>query len=771
MNETKTMPLVALRGLTVFPYMALHFDIGRVKSIKALERAMFEDQEIMLCTQKDLQTENPESDDIYKIGTVSRIKQILKLPGDIIRVLVEGQTRAAINSIIQSEPFLEAEVIIFNEDSHPTSLETQALMRMLLNELDKYAKTADRITSETRLNLQSISNPSHFADIVAANILREQNERQEILECIDVDKRLEKLYSMLVKETELAEIEQQIQSRVRSQIDKSQKEYYLREQIKAISKELGENENENEELRSRIEGAGLPEEVKQKADKELSRLVKTPSNSPEYSMIRAYIDWILELPWTKESIDNNDFSKTAKILDDEHYGLEKVKERILEYLAVCCLKQNMKSPILCFVGPPGVGKTSIATSIAHALGRSFVRMSLGGVHDEAEIRGHRRTYIGAIPGRIINGMRQAKTVNPVFLLDEIDKMGNDFRGDPASAMLEVLDSNQNNTFRDHYLELPYDLSKVMFIATANTADTIPRPLLDRMEVITIPGYTEQEKAEIAKRHLIPKQMSEHGIKKKALSIPPAVIHDIINYYTRESGVRSLERQIASICRKAARKLVDSDETVRVNRKNLSEFLGVQRYHYDKAGSSDEVGLATGLAWTSVGGETLNIEVATMPGTGELRLTGQLGDVMKESAKTAFSLIRSKCKEWSINPDFYKELDIHIHIPEGAIPKDGPSAGITLTTAMVSALTGIPVLNHVAMTGEITLRGKVLPIGGLKEKTLAAHRAGIKTVIIPKENEKDLADIPESIREKLHFVLADSIETVLETALIKSPRSK
>ncbi|MBS7262981.1 MAG: endopeptidase La [Eubacteriales bacterium] len=772
MNVLKTLPLVALRGLTLFPHMALHFDIRRAKSLSAVEKAMFAGQDVFLCSQKSADVKDPSADDICLVGTLAKIKQLLKLPDGNMRVLVEGRSRVVIQNYLQTDPYFEAEGLVIDETEYETDSELTALIRLVSEEFDNYIKVTDKISPDVHNDIASILNPGHFADVIAANVIKNQKEKQAHLERLDVKQRLESLYTILLREIDILTVEQKITSRVRTQIDKSQKEYYLREQIKAISKELGEDEDEIHALRERIDAAGLPEAVHEKAVKEYTRLSRMPAAAPEAPMIRAYIDLLLELPWTVKTVDNTDLQKSEAILNDEHYGLEKVKDRILEYLAVCHLKKNMKGPILCFVGPPGVGKTSIATSIAHALGRKFVRMSLGGVHDEAEIRGHRRTYIGAIPGRILAGMKTAGTVNPVFLLDEIDKMGNDFRGDPASAMLEVLDSNQNNTFRDHYLEMPYDLSNVLFIATANTTETIPRPLMDRMEIITLSSYTEEEKLMIAKRHLLPKQLAEHGLNADQLKIPADVMRSLINHYTREAGVRSLERQIGAVCRKAARKLTENgDAPIRMTQTMLTDYLGPHQYEHDHIGKSDQIGVVTGLAWTSVGGETLNVEVVTMPGSGEVNLTGQLGDVMKESARAALSFIRANSDNLGLDKDFYKNIDVHIHVPEGAVPKDGPSAGITIATAMVSAFTGIPVRKDVAMTGEITLTGSVLPIGGLKEKVLAAKRCGVNRVIIPSDNKRDLADIPENIRSKIEFITASDIHTVLHHALVRRPEKK
>ncbi|MCM8900099.1 endopeptidase La [Caldicoprobacter algeriensis] len=775
-NKLRRIPCLPLRGLTVFPYMVLHFDVGRQKSIAALEEAMVNDQELLLVTQKDAKMDDPGFDDIYHVGTVSKIKQLLKLPGDTIRVLVEGLKRGRIVECISTDPCFEVEIEEIEEnDPEPGNLEQEALMRSVLDIFEDYVKLGNRVSPDTLISVNAVEKPGQLADIIAANVLVKIEDKQSILEAFDPQDRLEKLYGILTREIQILEIERKINQRVKKQIDKLQREYYLREQLKAIQKELGEKDGigeEVEEYRRKIEEAQLPEEAYEKAMKELDRLYRMPPGSPEIGIIRTYLDWLVELPWNVETEDNTDIKKAAKILDEDHYGLEKVKERVLEYLAVHQLTQQMKGPILCFVGPPGVGKTSIARSIARALNRKFVRMSLGGVRDEAEIRGHRRTYVGAIPGRIIASIRQAGTKNPVFLFDEIDKMSSDFRGDPASAMLEVLDPEQNFAFRDHYLEVPFDLSKVMFLTTANTLETIPRPLLDRMEVIHISGYTEEEKLHIASRYLIPKQVKEHGLKEGSVQIPERVIRDIINYYTREAGVRNLERQIATICRKAARKILETgQQCVRITSGNLKRYLGVPIYRYEKAGQHDQAGIVTGLAWTAVGGETLLVEAIHMPGTGKLVLTGQLGDVMKESAQAGFSYIRAKARDFGIDPNFYNNTDIHVHIPEGAIPKDGPSAGITMTTAIISALTGIPARSDVAMTGEITLRGRVLPIGGLKEKVLAAHRAGITKVIIPAENEKDLKEIPENVKRKVKIVLVEHMDQVLEHALVEVPKPK
>jgi ATP-dependent Lon protease len=766
--RTRQMPLLPLRGLTVFPYMVLHFDVGRQKSIAALEDAMVNDQDIFLVTQKEPEIEEPDKDSLLKVGTVSKIKQLLKLPGDTIRVLVEGINRGRIIEFLENDKFFEVLIEEQVDQGESDPLEEEALMRTVMDSFEEYIKLSNKISPDTLVSVNTVDDIGQFADILAANVLVKNSHKQEVLEAFQPIERLQILHEFLENEIQILRIEKKINLRVKKQIDKVQREYYLREQMKAIQKELGESDSisaDVEEYNERIEKAALPKEVHEKAMKELDRFSRTPASSPESSIIRTYLDWILDLPWNYETKDNHNLKTAARILDQDHYGLDEVKERVMEYLAVLQLTQNMKGPILCFVGPPGVGKTSIAKSIARALGRNFVRMSLGGVRDEAEIRGHRRTYVGSIPGTIISSMKQAGSKNPVFLLDEIDKMSSDFRGDPASAMLEVLDPEQNHTFRDHYLELPYDLSKVMFLTTANTLDTIPRPLLDRMEVIRIAGYTEEEKTNIALKYLIPKQLEAHGLKRGNIIFTEQSVRSIINLYTREAGVRGLERQIAAICRKGVRFLLETGrKRIRITPNNLHEYLGVPRFSVNKANQKDEIGMVTGLAWTAVGGDTLYIEVTPMMGTGKLVLTGQLGDVMKESARAGLSYIRSKAKEFGIDPEFYSNTDIHIHIPEGAIPKDGPSAGITIATAIISALTKTPVRRDVAMTGEITLRGRVLPIGGLKEKILAAHRAGITKVIIPDENTKDLEEIPENIREEIEIVAVQHMEEVLKHAL-------
>lgn len=768
-GKFRRIPLLPLRGLLVYPSMVLHLDVGREKSVKALEKAMVEDSLILLCSQSEMNIEEPTKEDIYRVGTVSRVRQMLKLPNGTIRVLVEGVNRAEIMEFVANEEFYEVAVREWHEKPADDP-EIDALMRSVLGQFEHYINLSKKVTPETLAAVSDIDEPGRLADVICSHLSLKIKDKQEILETLDVRERLEKLLDFLNNEREVLELERKINQRVKKQMEKTQKEYYLREQMKAIQKELGEKEGragEVEELRSQLEGRELPEKVREKVEKEIDRLEKMPASSAEGGVIRNYIDWLLGLPWGKLTEDDLDIVRAEEILNEDHYGLEKPKERVLEYLAVQKLVKRLKGPILCLVGPPGVGKTSIARSMARSLGRQFIRLSLGGVRDEAEIRGHRRTYVGAMPGRIIQGMKTAGTMNPVVLLDEIDKMAMDFRGDPAAALLEVLDPEQNNTFSDHFIELPFDLSKVMFITTANAAHNIPRPLLDRMEMLYIPGYTEIEKLKIAERYLLPKQKREHGLEEEQLLVGEGTLLQLIREYTREAGVRNLEQQVASLCRKAAKEIVkDPEKKLLVTEELLKEYLGPAKFRYGMAEEQDQVGAVTGLAWTEVGGDTLVIEVTVMPGTGKLTLTGKLGDVMKESAQAAFSYTRSRVNELHIPADFHEKNDIHIHIPEGAIPKDGPSAGITMATALISALTNVPVSRHVAMTGEITLRGRVLPIGGLKEKSLAAHRAGIRTVLMPKDNEKDLEEIPESIREAMTFIPVGHMDEVLEHALVQ-----
>ncbi|KRV45075.1 endopeptidase La [Bacillus sp. TH007] len=768
----KNVPLLPLRGLLVYPTMVLHLDVGREKSVQALEQAMMNDHMIFLATQREISIDEPGEEEIFKVGTYTKIKQMLKLPNGTIRVLVEGLNRAQIESYMELEDYTSVDIKELTEEELKDA-EAEALMRTLLDHFDQYIKISKKISAETYATVTDIEEPGRMADIVASHLPLKLKDKQEVLETVDVKKRLNRVISLIHNEKEVLEIEKKIGQRVKRSMERTQKEYYLREQMKAIQKELGDKEGKTGEvstLMTKIEESGMPDSVRETALKELNRYEKIPSSSAESSVIRNYIDWLINLPWGTYTEDRLDLKLASEILDDEHHGLEKVKERVLEYLAVQKLTNSLKGPILCLAGPPGVGKTSLAKSIAKSLDRKFIRISLGGVRDESEIRGHRRTYVGAMPGRIIRGMSKAGTMNPVFLLDEIDKMSSDFRGDPSSAMLEVLDPEQNHNFSDHYIEETFDLSQVLFIATANNLATIPGPLRDRMEIITIAGYTEVEKAEIVKDHLLPKQLKEHGLKKGNLQLREAAIYDMIRYYTREAGVRGLERQLAAICRKAARAIVAEDrKRITVTEKNLSEFLGKRLYRYGQAETTDQVGVVTGLAYTTVGGDTLSIEVSLSPGKGKLLLTGKLGDVMRESAQAAFSYIRSKADELNIDPQFNEKHDIHIHVPEGAVPKDGPSAGITIATALVSALTGRPVSKEVGMTGEITLRGRVLPIGGLKEKALGAHRAGLKTIILPKDNEKDIDDIPESVREGLTFIPVSHLDEVLEKALVGEGR--
>ncbi|MDQ0224692.1 endopeptidase La [Metabacillus niabensis] len=765
--NTRIVPLLPLRGLLVYPTMVLHLDVGRDKSVQALERAMMDENIIFLSTQKEIAIDEPKKEDIYEVGTLTKIKQMLKLPNGTIRVLVEGLERGEIQRFVEEDEYYSVEVAIY-KDPEAKSVEEEALMRTMLEYFEQYIKLSKKVSSETYATVSDINEPGRMADIITSHLPLKLKEKQEVLETLDIKERLNKVISIIHNEKEVLQLEKKIGQRVKRSMERTQKEYYLREQMKAIQKELGDKEGKAGEVTTiteRIEQAGMPENVKVVALKELERYEKIPSSSAESAVIRNYIEWLLSLPWTKATEDRLDINIAEQILDEEHYGLEKVKERVIEYLAVQQLTKSLKGPILCLAGPPGVGKTSLARSVAKSLNRNFVRISLGGVRDESEIRGHRRTYVGAMPGRIIQGMKKAGTINPVFLLDEIDKMSSDFRGDPSSALLEVLDPEQNHSFSDHYIEETYDLSKVMFIATANNLATIPGPLRDRMEIITIAGYTELEKVHIAKDHLLPRQLEEHGLKKSHLQIREDAILSIIRYHTREAGVRSLERQLAKICRKAAKLIVKAErKKIIITDKNLQDFLGKNIFHYGQAELEDQVGVATGLAYTTVGGDTLSIEVSVAPGKGKLILTGKLGDVMKESAQAAFSYIRSRAEELKIDGDFHEKNDIHIHVPEGAVPKDGPSAGITMATALISALTKRPVRKEVGMTGEITLRGRVLPIGGLKEKSLSAHRAGLTKIIIPKENEKDLDDIPESVRNDLTFVLVSHLDEVLKHAL-------
>ncbi|HHI5791394.1 TPA: endopeptidase La [Clostridioides difficile] len=778
-NYTKIdheLPLIPLRGLAIFPYMILNFDIGREISLKALDQAMMDEELIFLTSQKEAEVDEPGEEDFYHVGTICKVKQMIKLPGDTVRVLVEGVSRGRVKKIEQEDGYFRAviEEIVFDSDNldSETEVEIEAFVRNVFDAFEEYINIGNRVSPEILISLADIEDVDRFIDTIAANIYLKSSQKQEILEEFDIRKRLELIYSILLEEIDILKIEKKITLRVKKQMNKVQKEYYLREQLKAIQKELGEEEDINseaDEYREKLKKIKAPKTTKEKIEKEIDKFSKISSMSPDVSVSRNYLDTIFSLPWNKETKDKLDITKAKDILDEDHYGLEKVKERILEYLAIRTLAKSLKGPIICLVGPPGTGKTSIVKSIARALNRKFVRISLGGVRDEAEIRGHRRTYVGSIPGRIINGVKEAQTKNPVFLFDEIDKMAADYKGDPASAMLEVLDPEQNKDFVDHYLEIPFDLSKILFVTTANSLGNIPRPLLDRMEVIEVSGYIEEEKLNIAKKYLLPKQIKEHALKENFIKIDDETLRSIINHYTREAGVRTLERTIGKICRKVAKKYVEDPtlEEVVINKSDLEAYLGKDMFKYQLAEVNPQIGLVNGLAWTEVGGVTLEVEVNVLKGKGEIVLTGKLGDVMKESAKTGISYIRSIVDKFDIDPDFYKTNDIHIHIPEGAVPKDGPSAGITMALAVISALTKRPVPGNIAMTGEITLRGRVLAVGGVKEKLLAAHRAGITEVLIPKECEADLDEIPENVKEKMEFVLVEHMDEVLEQALLKS----
>ncbi|MCR1482818.1 endopeptidase La [Clostridioides difficile] len=778
-NYTKIdheLPLIPLRGLAIFPYMILNFDIGREISLKALDQSMMDEELIFLTSQKEAEVDEPGEEDFYHVGTICKVKQMIKLPGDTVRVLVEGVSRGRVKKIEQEDGYFRAviEEIVFDSDNldSETEVEIEAFVRNVFDAFEEYINIGNRVSPEILISLADIEDVDRFIDTIAANIYLKSSQKQEILEEFDIRKRLELIYSILLEEIDILKIEKKITLRVKKQMNKVQKEYYLREQLKAIQKELGEEEDINseaDEYREKLKKIKAPKTTKEKIEKEIDKFSKISSMSPDVSVSRNYLDTIFSLPWNKETKDKLDITKAKDILDEDHYGLEKVKERILEYLAIRTLAKSLKGPIICLVGPPGTGKTSIVKSIARALNRKFVRISLGGVRDEAEIRGHRRTYVGSIPGRIINGVKEAQTKNPVFLFDEIDKMAADYKGDPASAMLEVLDPEQNKDFVDHYLEIPFDLSKILFVTTANSLSNIPRPLLDRMEVIEVSGYIEEEKLNIAKKYLLPKQIKEHALKENFIKIDDETLRSIINHYTREAGVRTLERTIGKICRKVAKKYVEDPtlEEVVINKSDLETYLGKDMFKYQLAEVNPQIGLVNGLAWTEVGGVTLEVEVNVLKGKGEIVLTGKLGDVMKESAKTGISYIRSIVDKFDIDPEFYKTNDIHIHIPEGAVPKDGPSAGITMALAVISALTKRPVPGNIAMTGEITLRGRVLAVGGVKEKLLAAHRAGITKVLIPKECEADLDEIPENVKEKMEFVLVEHMDEVLEQALLKS----
>ena len=770
-NETRSLPMVALRGLTIMPEMIVHFDVSRERSIAAIQQAMVEEQEIFLVAQKSIETENPGQDDVYETGTVASVKQLIKLSKKVVRVLVEGKNRAVLKKIEETDPYLRAEVEVLEEQeiTIPDDLNAEAMMRGLKEIITEYAAKNGKISKESVAEILDITDLKRLVNEVAANIPLKYKDQQELLEELDFWSRYEKLSLKLVNEMQIMEIKEELQRKVKNKVDKHQKEYLLREQLKVIREELGEDTtfsdaDEFEEACSKLDA---PEEVKEKLHKEIGRFKNTIGSQAENGVIRTYIETILEMPWNKRAEDNTDINYAKEVLEADHYGLEQVKERILEFLAVRTLTQKGESPILCLVGPPGTGKTSIAKSLARSLKKPFVRISLGGVRDEAEIRGHRKTYVGAMPGRIANGIRTAGVKNPVLLLDEIDKVSTDYKGDTFSALLEVLDSEQNSKFRDHYLEVPLDLSEVTFITTANTLQTIPRPLLDRMEIIEISSYTENEKLHIAIEHLIPKQLEKHGITNEQLSFSKKAIWKIAHNYTKEAGVRQLEREIGNICRKAAKELLTTEkEKITVTDRNLHKFLGKEKYSYQMANAAPEVGIVRGLAWTSVGGDTLQIEVNVMPGKGEIMLTGQLGDVMKESARAGISYIRSVSKKYAIAEDFFEKHDIHVHIPEGAVPKDGPSAGITMATAMLSAVAGKKVRADLAMTGEITLRGRVLPIGGLKEKLLAAKNARIQTVLIPKENTADVEELSSEITKGLEIIPVETMEEVLKKALTR-----
>ena len=762
-----TLPIIALRGMTILPDMIIHFDVNRTKSVQALEAAMVEEQNVFLVTQLDPETDHPGAKDLYTMGTVAKIKQLVKLPQDTVRVLVEGKFRARMENLIQEEPYMSAEVTIFEDRCELEELRGASMLRYLKNQLEIYASVNNQLSAELVRKLDAEEDPLKLINQLSINIPMDYQERQSLLESIDIEERFETLVTLMNREVEIIRINKEIQAKVKERVDKSQREYVLREQLRVIREELGENNlvSEAEEFEQALKKLKADKTVKGKIAKEIERFKATGNNPSENGVLRGYIETLLEMPWGKAGKDNPDISRAEDILRADHYGLEKVKERILEYLAVRQLAKKGDAPILCLVGPPGTGKTSIARSVARSLNKEYVRISLGGVHDEAEIRGHRKTYVGAMPGRIATALKSAGVNNPVMLLDEVDKVGNDYKGDPFAALLEVLDSEQNNKFRDNYVEIPMDLSNVLFIATANTVSTIPRPLLDRMEVIEISSYTENEKMHIAREHLIPKQLELHGFTKKQIVISDKALEKIIMNYTREAGVRNLERRIGDICRKSAKKVMSSGKkNVKITDKNLEKYLGKPRYTFDLANTKDEIGVVRGLAWTSVGGDTLSVEVNVLPGTGKFELTGQLGDVMKEPARAGISYIRSMISKYGVDKEFFANNDIHIHIPEGAVPKDGPSAGITMATAMISAIIRKKVRADVAMTGEITLRGRVLPIGGLKEKVLAAKIAKIKTVIVPEANRQDIEELEKEITDGIEIRFVSAMDEVLELAL-------
>ncbi len=765
-EKKETYPVLPLRDIVVYPKMVVPLFVGREKSIRALQAGVDSDKNIILATQKDPGIEDPTEDDIYHVGTIGTVLQLLRLPDGTVKVLIEGLERVRIDSFVENEEFLEANATLLPEVDKSSDVELEALVRAVLSQFEEYVKLSKKIPPEVLVAVDQIDDYSKLADTIASHLTLKIADKQELLEGETLKDRFEKILGFMDAEVTLLEVENKIKSRVKKQMEKSQKEYYLNEQMKAIQKELGDGDEDNEiaEYTKKIEKTKLSKEAREKALSEVKKLKTMSAMSSEATVVRNYLDWLLDIPWKKRSKVNKDLAKALAILEKDHYGLEKVKERIIEYLAVQSRADKVKGPILCLVGPPGVGKTSLGKSIARATGRSFVRASLGGMRDEAEIRGHRRTYIGSMPGKIIKGMKKAATSNPLFLLDEIDKLGNDWRGDPSSALLEVLDPEQNAAFNDHYLEVDYDLSDVMFVTTANSLD-MPRPLLDRMEVIRLSGYTEDEKIEIAKRHLIPKIFEENAVKEKELEITDDAIRSIIRYYTREAGVRNLERELATIARKAVKEiLLNKEKKVKVSEKNIDKYLGVIKYRYGEAEAEDHIGVTTGLAWTEVGGDILFIEAVDMPGKGKITQTGKLGDVMKESIETAYSVVRSHSEQLGIDPEVFEKTDIHVHVPEGATPKDGPSAGIAMYTTLVSVLTKIPVRKDVAMTGEITLQGRVLPIGGLKEKLLSALRGGIKTVIIPKDNEKDLEEIPDNVKTGMKIIPVSEVREVIDIAL-------
>ncbi len=769
--EAHLFAVLPLRDIVVYPHMIVPLFVGREKSINALEEVMREDKQILLVAQKNASQDEPGPDDLYRMGTVSSVLQLLKLPDGTVKVLVEGGRRAQVRAFRDNPAFFQAEAE-FVEDEVADPQEAEALARAVVGQFEEYVKLNKKVPPEVLVSLSQIEDPGKLADTVAAHLNLKIHEKQELLETVSLIERLERLYSFMQGEISVLQVEKRIRSRVKRQMEKSQREYYLNEQMKAIQKELGElDEGKDElgELEERIKKTRLSKEAREKALAELRKLKSMSPMSAEATVVRNYLDWMLSLPWKKRSRVKKDIKKAQEILDADHYGLDKVKERIIEYLAVQQRFDKMKGPILCLVGPPGVGKTSLGRSLARATGRNFVRMSLGGIRDEAEIRGHRRTYIGSMPGKIIQSMKKAKASNPLFMLDEVDKMGADFRGDPSSALLEVLDPEQNAHFNDHYLEVDYDLSDVMFVCTANTL-RMPQPLMDRMEIIRIPGYTEDEKLEIAKRHLLPKQRKAHGLSEEEWQITEEALLDLVRYYTREAGVRNLEREIANLARKAVKQLVAGEKKrIKVTRRNLEKYAGVRKYRFGEAEHDDLVGLTTGLAWTEFGGELLSVEAVVVPGKGKMTITGKLGDVMQESVQAARSYVRSQAVQLGIDPGIFEKVDIHIHVPEGAIPKDGPSAGVAMVTSIVSALTQIPVRASVAMTGEITLRGRILAIGGLKEKLLAALRGGIETVLIPKDNEKDLAEIPDNVKKSLEILPVASVDEVLTRALVRQPQ--